>query len=590
VTIYTSGLLFPPGGPLATHAARTTSIILDASGRIAGAVAGASGGMLSWSHATSGWSEEAASTSPLTLPATVLRGYTLDSASGLWAWGGGVVSSGHAPYITAVSGSSGIYLVGPSGVYTSGGTAVSGISTSGVVAAIASGSSFWLSSASAIYHYTLTGLAAASGASTSLPFTATTIAASGNVLAIGGYVPHALTSGAYAVAAAPGGESIVYFLPSGTAKAWTLSGTPATWNLLASTTGLPSYSTGITAAWVPIGDQLLLSDYGSGAWMAFSYTGGVLSLLASAALSGISAGIAISTDSSYALIPTPAASGFTMLIASGVGWAVSGLIVSGLPGAGAAVAVSGDTFAVGSSGRVDLLSLIGGNWLLQQTLSTHLQPAGAVLDRTAQNRVWWVGNSGGAVATTWTAGAASTYATGTWTSGASPSVRGVVLELGQLIVADGANGQLSVAGGDSETPIAPKSSVSISSLTDVAGPLADFTIATTSSGTASQFYTLQGNYTLSVVASGVYATLTAGGSLSATSGLGQHVVPSALGLGAGGSLLLATREGWLGTLSGAPSGLTQVFASGGLSALLAASGLVWGATTVQGGLFWASGL
>ena len=586
----TSGIFFPPGGPGATHAARTGSLALDISDRIAMAAFGVSGGVLTYTAAASAWGEEANSTSPLSNPIAVANGYTLDAASGLWGWGGGSVASGTPPYLSMASGSSGLYLLGPSGLYTSGGTAVSGFSASGLQGFIASGASFWAFSASTIYKATLSSTTSASAASASLPFTATCIGASGSLLAIGGTVPLVIGSGAYAIATNPAADTLVAFPGGTTAQTWLLSGSPAAWSLLATSTGLPPYTSGISVAWAPAGNQILLSDFASGTWTAFSYTGGSLSLLTTAAIAGTARGLAISADSSYAFIPNPAGSGFSLLETSGSSWVAAGFAVSGLPAAAAVASVSGDVFVIGSSGQGALASRISGSWVVSQPIPLPFNPAAVVWEADSNPQMaWWLGTSGQAASTVWTPTSGFISASGTWTSGTAESIVGATAQRRQLVVADSAAAQLVVAGGP--TSIAPLSYTNIPGLTALGGPFIDASIAAGTSGSIGfHFYTYAAPFNLQQIVSGVYATATSGLSISAVSGLGQTAVPCVLGVGAGGGLLVGTTQGMLGLLASGLTGLNKMLASGGFSFVLPASGLTWLATEVQGGLAWVSGL
>ncbi len=142
-------------------------------------------------------------------------------------------------------------------------------------------------------------------------------------------------------------------------------------------------------------------------------------------------------------------------------------------------------------------------------------------------------------------------------------------------------------------PIAEKTATLVPGINGLCGPLADasFAVSTAGGTGAISFYNFSDNFALEPVASGIYTTATPPvGTLAAASGLGKGFVPSALGIGAAGALLVATREGYLGPLVSGASGMTKVLASGGFSSFLAASGLTWASTEVQGGLAWVSGL
>lgn len=620
-------LAFPPGGPLAAHAARAWSIAADSLGGIAVAALGSGlspgslGGVLAYSPTTSAWYQEALeslaqyyivdpngiylvdnhgnfivsppgifTTSP-NWPAAVANGYLLDNLLGLIAWSGGEEGFSNPPFVALASGGFGLFSISPSQVWNQDGGLVSGISTSGVFTGLGSGATtLWLLSSDVLWQATLSSDSSASTVvSATLPFTATCMAASGGILAVGGYTNNTLSSGAYAIAVAPGGVSLVTFPTAGTTQSYVLSGQPAAWTLLATTTGLPTYSSGITAAWADNGNQILLSDAVLGRWAAFSYTAGVVALLSSGALAGIGPGLAISSDSAYAIIPNPPASGFSLLVASGVGWASSGFAgptgVAPLPAA--PMLVSGDAFAVAISGEATILAYNAGVWAYQQPVPLGFTATAGAFDPTTSLAYW--ANPASVAATTWAGSITGVVASGGLSRPASGSASSMVVSRGQIVLAQpqSAGGQLSIVGLVTDNLLQLQTTVAVPGITVVADPLADFSIAVATSGSLS-FWRFTAPYVLTQETSGVFTTVNGSMIVSPVSGLGPGYVPSALGIGAGGGMLLSTYSGGLGLLSAGPAGQVQALASGGFGAILAASGITYLPTEVQGALGWTS--
>ena len=162
----------------------------------------AANGAMAYTPGTSGiWFVEPPGRVGISTPMAVLPGYTLDASSGLLAWGGDLLVSGSPPYTSMYSGSSGIYITTLTDLYTSGGTQVSGVMTSGVFASMASGVLTWLLGNDNAYQISFANPTSGSALDTPIPFTASCMAASGSSLVVAGEGPLNLGSGAYALAA-----------------------------------------------------------------------------------------------------------------------------------------------------------------------------------------------------------------------------------------------------------------------------------------------------------------------------------------------------------------------------------------------------
>ena len=183
---------------------------------------------------------------------------------------------------------------------------------------------------------------------------------------------------------------------------WQLAGSPIQqWTKLATSSGLPAYSSGISVVWPSTGNSIILSDYILGNWTSYLYTGGVLAFQSSGAISGSARGIAATTNGQYVGIPTPGSSGVYIIQAEGAAWAGLGVTMPGaFPDCGAIAGIGPDTFAVGSSGQVALLTYNGTIWTSGSPIAIDQTPSAAFYDPVL-GHVLWASNTGAFNSTQW---------------------------------------------------------------------------------------------------------------------------------------------------------------------------------------------
>jgi len=628
----TSGAFFPP---YQYQAARAVTLTLDASGEIALSAVGqgdtsgvpmfasgmadyytgptvvpfgtsgmipltddwvvyASDGAFAYSPESSGasgagWFFEPPGTQPVYTPIAVLPGYTLDASSGLLAWGNTFIVTGHSPYTTMYSGASGIYVATPNALYTSGNALVSGVATSGVFASLASGLTPWLLGSGAAFQVDFSAPTSGTVLTSTIPFMATCMAASGSELVVAGEGTLNLGSGAYALATGVSGTALIAFPGSGMAIAWSLQGSPVQeWTKIATTSGLPAYSSGVSVVWPPVGNSIILSDYGLGNWTAYLYTGGALTFQTSGAITGSARGIAVTSNSQFVGIPTPGSSGVYIVESIGNTWSGIGVTVPGaFPECGAIAAIGPATFAVGSSGQVALLTYAGTTWTTGSAIPINNTPSAAYYDPTL-GHVLWASNSGAFDSTQWLSLNYGLLASGVWST-TSGMVVGLSAQRYQALVLT--ENSYNMAGiGPLGTSINYWSQPA-TGLTSVAVPIpADYSFPI-ANATSIEFQNLNAPYSIAPLKSGQYGTIVSGGApLTNLTMLGQGILPSALGYSYDGTLLLATTRGALGPLVSGVSGLNYMLVSGGFSDMLTASGQTWLSTTVQGSLVAVSGI
>jgi len=487
------------------------------------------------------------------------------------------------------SGASGIYVTTPTSLYTSGNALVSGVTTSGVFASLASGLTPWLLSSGFAYQVDFSTPTSGSVLTSPIPFLATCMAASGTSLVVAGEGTLNLGSGAYAITAGVSGTALVAFPGSGMAITWVLStGENPKWTKQATTSGLPAYSSGISVVWTPLGNSIVLSDYELNNWTAYTYTGGALAFQTSGATAGTARGIAVTPDSQFVGIPTPGSSGVYIIKADGATWSGLGVTMPGaFPDCGAIAGIAVGTFAVGSSGQVALLTSNGTTWTSGSAIPISSTPSAAFYD-SSLGHVLWASNSGAFDSTQWLALSYGLLVSGYWSS-TSGVVLGLVSQRYQALVitADSYNMVGVGPNGNSMNYW----TMPATGLTSLATPVpADYSFPITST-TGIIFQNLNAPYSIEPLKSGQYGTIASGGAaLENLTMLGQGVLPTALGYGYDGNLLLTTTRGALGPLSSGASGLTYMLASGGFSDMLTASGQTWLSTTVQGSLVSVSGI
>jgi len=541
-------------------------------------------------NTASGWFWEAPGNQPASTPIAVLPGFTLDASSGLLAWGNTYIVTGAPPYTTMFSGASGIYVATPDSLYTSGNMLVSGVATSGVFASLASGLTPWLLGSGSAFQIDFTSPTSGTVLASPIPFTATCMAASGSELVVAGVGPLNLGSGAYALAVGVSGTAMVAFPGSGMAVSWVIGGSieNPTWTKLATTSGLPTYSSGISAIWPPVGNTIVLSDYGLGNWTSYLYTGGTLTFQTSGAIAGAARGIAVTENSQFVGIPTPGSSGVYIIEYIGATWAGIGETMAGsFPDCMAIAGIGPTTFAVGSSGQVALMTYAGTAWTSGSAIPINSTPTAAFYDPVLAH-VLWASNSGGFYSTQWSALNYGLVSSGVWSS-TSGMVLGIVSQRYQALVLT--NDSYNMTGLGPNGNSINYWTQPATGLTCLATPVpADYTFPI-GTMTGVLFQNLNGPYSIELLKSGQYGTIASGGAaLANLTMLGEGVLPSALGYSYDGTLLLATTRGALGPLSSGASGLNYMMASGGFSDMLVASGQTWLSTTVQGSLVSVSGL
>lgn len=469
---------------------------------------------------------------------------------------------------------------------------VSGLS--GIFNSASSGYTPWLLGPNAAYQLDITSSGVSMLASSVVPFTATCMATGTSGLVVAGMEPFNLGSGSYAVQTGVSGTAMISFPGSGLAQTWTLIGgeTPY-WNPLLLNSGLPMYSSGISVAWTPVGNQIVMSDYASGTWNVFTYTGGQVMLLSSGLISGTTSGCAIDTSSMFAAIPNPASSGVSILMASGAYWEYPGVMAVGqMPECAAVLGVGSGQFAAGYSGAAALLTASSGYaWAMSDIVETGTTAQVAAYDSTFNN-CYWVGPGGNMAVTQWGPASYGLVASGKWTEISGTPV-GAVAERQQVAVFTEnfytVAGQYSSGNGYSPA-YAPITTGAVSGVVSVGNFAADFSFPVATSGSIG-FQQFVAPYTIYPIQQGVYGTIASGGATIADiTVLGQGVIPSSLGLGVSGDLLMGTTMGGIGYINNAREGLSYILVSGGVTDMVTSGSTLWLSNTVQGSLVAVSGL
>ena len=596
---------FPPGGALAALAGRTYSLAETTSGSIALAalVTGSGFAVLAYTPSTSGWSQlfPEASVS-LFNPVSVIPGYTLDSYYGLMQWGDSAYTALGSPPFVAMTGD---YVLTQSAIYTLSGTDLSlSSSISGIVSASASGSTIFAISAVSGYTIAVSG-ASGTVSSVEFPFTPTCVFASGSSSIVGGYENYTLSYPAATISVQSGAKTFVG-IHGTTANVLTSSGSPAVWSLLQANT-IDAVSDSVSSVWSNLGNIIAITDSASGKWFVYNYTGGVMSLNTSGAVTNTGP---VAQNDAGTLLVFASVSGVGVLSQNGSSWVETSEFSGDFPSSSAVIAVSGSTFAVLSSGSLSLITYANSAWSSGSAVSLSFSPLVGAVNRDTltayvadtQNLAQINLSTASIVATgTWNETAATPVSMAIWGSdvaiftasdinvaGPSYSILNYsappfyVYPSGSTLYTVGSGSAFDVPAGYSWTilgsgqilnpivkiPLASSILCSSPFLFDMTMPL----------GNDTQIQLIVPDWR--PVRNGVYTTFSGSTSGSLTS-LGQSMVPSAIGLGVSGNLLIGLDNGYVKTVGGS---LTSVLTSGGISAILAASGVTWMASTIAGGL------
>ena len=181
-----------------------------------------------------------------------------------------------------------------------------------------------------------------------------------------------------------GGFATPITVTSSGSVAWT-AGTPVS-----------GFSPGIArAAWIPAGTQILAVDPAAGVLQVISYTAGVLALAQTLSAPGLS-DIAVAGAGGAALAPSPTTNSVMTFTAAGSTWS-SGAPLYGLTAPQCVVATGPYTAAIGVSGGIAQVALVGGVWTVAATGALPFTPLRLSAD--AQNNVYAISAShSGAVA------------------------------------------------------------------------------------------------------------------------------------------------------------------------------------------------
>lgn len=207
------------------------------------------------------------------------------------------------------------------------------------------------------------------------------------VVAVGGWNGGALSSGFTAVAADPTNPFLLIgSTPAASAVTlWTNNGS-GSFNFTQVLTGVGRTN---ALAWADTGSTVLGTDATNNSVYVMSYTFGTLALAQTLTVSGAS-GVAITTDSTHALVLQPGLNQITALQTSGLSWIASGTVAIGSPLS--IIPLSSTQMLVGCSSGLATLSLSVSGWSVSSTSGVGFTPT-AIFNNGASGYVA-VGTSG----------------------------------------------------------------------------------------------------------------------------------------------------------------------------------------------------
>jgi hypothetical protein len=287
---------------------------------------------------------------------------SVPSYTGLWPLSGSALYAG-AAYTTSY-----YFLRNDGAVYNSTKTLVGNFNTyANGFKADGANNFYTLLPNSNMYATMTSGFVIASAAISGMTTPAVFAIIGTTALGIGGWTPVAPLSGASVFGVDPTAATIMLGVGYGHAAIWTsTTGATDAWSQTTALTGLPGDLSGV--AWTPNGVQALCTSPSSGLVDVLGYSGGVLSLAQALPVSGSPTRACVTPDGGYALVPCTSLNAVVPLTVSGGVWSVSGAVVSGIPGAAAALTLgTGSAVIAGSSGLTFLTQGGGGAWSITAT-------------------------------------------------------------------------------------------------------------------------------------------------------------------------------------------------------------------------------
>jgi hypothetical protein len=401
-------------------------------------------------------------------------------------------------------------------------------------------------------------------------------AASGRPLLVGGYMAATPLSGATAAALNPADPTRMLAVGAGRAILWTnargfMSDTWMQGQVLGGTATLGG------VVWTPNGVQALATSVSSGALQVFNYSAGVLSLAQTLAVSG-AVSIAMG-DSANALVVQSGVAHVALASASLGVWA-SGVAFN-VTGATAAVAYAPGSVAVTYSGGLALTQLASaGVWTAPTYVPLGFSPTLLAADTFGQTY---------AAASGFMAVVSGGVVVG---SGVLPAglPTGLVVQQGRVCVAMPSVSAIQVMGLTGPGTWTAMGSAALALGASVGLGLSQTTLFAMGSGSTVTLGFSGTPYALTPVLAGAVGQW--GGASWTTTVMGPSYTPSAVGFDASGNAWVATTQNdlWSITSGGVLLGTSIVPQQSGQaqsvplgsSALLAASGQMWVATSIAG--------
>jgi len=316
----------------------------------------------------------------------------------------------------------------------------------------------------------------------------------------------------------------------------------------------------------------------SGVVQVITDTAGVLSLTQTFTLASATS-VVVAGDSVHALVAQSGATQVVPLTATGGVWAVGSLlsVFSGV----ATLAAFGTAGAVGTYGAgLAFFNLINGVWSLSNTIVLPFSPTVVTTDNF--NTVYTAGSGGMAVVAN-----NVVVGSGTWGAGIPT---GIAAHQGRVLLAVPSNNALYIFGQNTPTSWSQQGSGALAQGATVRLALSTAQLFSLGSGST----VVQGfsgtPFVLTPIRAGAASLWNGSAWTTATMGIGH--VPSACSFDASGNLVVATIQNTLWTISASgsviSSGSVQTYSGQtqsvpmGVSALLAAGGGMYAATSISG--------
>ena len=400
----------------------------------------------------------------------------------------------------------------------------------------------------------------------------TCLAASGSLLAVGGWNPATIASGFSAIATNPTDNSLfVGITPSASALTlWHNSDGLGNWTLSQTVTGVAAAT---ALAWSPLGNTIFSASPTSGVVQVFNYAFGTVTKTQTIALSGAAA-VAFTLNALNALVCQPTQNVVTPLTLSGSAWVASGSLA--IHDASSVLALSNVEAMIGFASGAVVAQYAGGVWSSGAVTALSFVPTQLTQDL-----------SGNLIAAGTSGSSGFVYTTGV-TGSFNGSVSGLLYRQDQIVIADGTNALLRVFSLNNGT-LTQKTSLAVASpLTALAAPpLADplaysVPVIAAASGVTSLVY-FYSPFTLAYQKSNEFSLYNGSAWTSTQLKIGHQ--PEALTFDPSGNVSLVTLQNELFTMSATggivSSGVIAQFSGQPQTSPLGLSSLQW----INGSLF-----